>query len=396
VGTEMVADGGLQSQLQAMHPQWSARFSNGARDALKILSESAFDAVVADVALPDMDGFQLLSSVQQRHPKAHRIILSDLSNREAVLKCAGSAHLCLPKPWQSETLKPALERAFSLNVWLSNPTVRELVGRMTTVPSPPSLYFKVVKALQSPNTDLEEIGELIQGDPAITAKLLQLSNSALLGLRRKVTSVREAISYLGLETTRSLVLVAHTFSYCDRTQLAGFNIEELWRHSLATGFLAREIARAEAAPADLIEESFLGGLLHDIGKLLLAVNLGFDYGGVIAQARERRISLWEAEWDRYRAPHSEVAAELLAVWNLPLSVVEAVALHHYPSRLMSAGFCPLTAVHVANSFEHDHSSTGSVETPLIDPSYIADLGMGERLEAWRAVCRPEPKTSTTR
>jgi len=390
VGTNSTSDKLLQAEIAGMHPQWSARFAHGAREALKALTENRYDAVVVDVHLPDMDGFGFLSLLQERHPKIHRVIVSELSHRESALKCVGVAHHCIPKPWDAETLRLSLERAFSLNVWLSSSTVRELVGRLSTVPSAPKLYFEVVKALQSPDADLVTIAGLISRDPAMTAKLLQLSNSAVLGLRQRVGNVQDAISYLGLETTRSLILLAHTFSYCDQTKVAGFSIEQLWQHSLATGLLAKKIASLAGAPERIVEESFLGGLLHDIGKLLLAVNLGFDYGGVIARSRQGNMALWEAEMERYRATHAEVGAELLAVWNLPLSVVEAVALHHYPTRLLSTGFCPLTAVHVADALEQEYSGGYEPsEAKFIDQNYLADVGMTERLGVWREVCREQ-------
>jgi putative nucleotidyltransferase with HDIG domain len=396
VGPKVAVDKQLQIRIAGMHPQWTVRFSGGSQEGLALLKENAFDAVVVDMQLSDGDGLQLLNKVQERHPGIHRMVVSDLSHRDAALQCAGAAHHCVPKPWDSETLRPALERAFSLNVWLSNPAVRELAGRMVTVPSAPKLYFEVSRALQSEDAGLGEIANLIATDPAMTAKLLHLSNSALLGLRQKVTNVHDAISYLGLETTRSLILLAHTFSYCDRTKTAGFNIEGLWEHSLASGLLAKKIASVAGGTEEIIEESFLAGLLHDIGKLLFAVNLGFDYGGVIARARQGNITLWEAETERYQATHAEIGAQILADWNLPLGIVEAVALHHHPTKLLAPGFCPLTAVHVADALEHEFSDGYQpVEARFIDQNYIADLGLAEKIEGWRQTCREELQIANT-
>lgn len=385
----------LHDRIARLSPAWNAEFAQEANEALALLERKNFDAVVTDDQLADMDGFQLLDAIQHRQPGAHRLVVCEMADTKAALKGSSAAHQCVPKPWDTETLRAMLERSFTLSLWLSNPTVRALVQRMKVVPSPPDLYFEIVRALQSPEVDLERISIRASQDPAMTAKLLQMVNSAVLGLRYKVTSVQDAIAYLGLETTRSLVLLAHTFSYCDRTETSGFSIERLWRHSLSTGSLARRIAREERASAELSEECFLAGLLHDIGELLLAVNMPKEYSGALAKARKPaangiRTPLWQAENEIFGATHAEIGAELMALWNLPLTVVEALALHHHPSRLLSHRFCPLAAVHVADALENELSGASDLtDGTVVELEYLHDIGLAERLEPWREACRDE-------
>jgi putative nucleotidyltransferase with HDIG domain len=287
------------------------------------------------------------------------------------------------------TIRTVLDRTFALSIWLSNRTVRGLVERMAILPSPPAFYFALVRALRSHDIDLDNLTTHAAKDPALTAKLLQLANSAALGLRQQVTRVQDAISYLGLETTRSLVLLAHSFSYCDKIRAAGFSLERLWQHSLRVGNLARVIAREEKASAEVIDESFLAGLLHDIGKLLLAVNMPDEYSRVIERTQEG-CSPWQAEFEIFGATHAEVGAELMAAWNLPLSIVEALALHHRPARMISTGFAPLTAVHAANAFVAEFTAReGTLDFGEIDLTYLWDAGVAERLETWREACREQ-------
>ena len=309
------------------------------------------------------------------------------------MKCARFAHQCVPKPWDVEVLRGMLDRAFTIGVWFSTPAVRDLIRKMTVVPSPPDLYFAVVKALNSPETGLDDIARRAEQDPAMTARLLKVANSAALGLRHQVTNAGEAISYLGLETTRSLILLTHTFSYCDRSRAIGFSIDKLWQHSLAAGQLARRLAREERASPNFVEESFLAGLLHDLGELLLAVNMPDEYGAAIKEARERQaegIPLWQIEAARFGAAHPEIGAELMAGWSLPMSVVEALALHHRPAQVLSAGFCPLTAVHIADAIL-DERETGALalKGSGIDLEYIEHLQLTSRLEPWRQACLKE-------
>lgn len=403
VGGGTPAQARLLSELKASNPAWSAVFSQAAKDALAILDQAKVDAVVTDDTLPDMDGFTFLNSVQERHPESHRLIVCEMADSNAGLKTTRVAHHCVPKPWESEAVRDVLERAFERSVWLSSGAVRGLVQRMPVLPSPPTLYFEIVKALRSDEADLEDIFRRAAQDPALTAKLLQVANSAVLGLRHKVTSAEDAIGYLGLETTRSLVLLGHTFSYCDKARTAGFSIEGLWGHSLTVGAIARKIAREEKEAPEVVDESFLAGLLHDIGKLLLAVNMPDQYSRVIARVREagppssktgNRLTLWQAENEEFGTNHGEIGAELMAIWNLPMTVVEALAMHHRPTKLLSSTFSPLTAVHVADVFSYEFSGTQDpLEYAEIDTAYLSDLGLFNNMEAWRTACQEEFQNS---
>jgi HD-like signal output (HDOD) protein len=400
VSQDTAAESALRRDLSSMNSLWDGTFSAAGEHGLALLEQNDFAAVVVDESLPDMDSSQFLDVVQQHHPAARRLIVSELDERSA-LKWSGKAHQCIPKPWDAETLRATLERTFTLGLWLSNPRVRNLVGRMTVVPSPPDLYFAVVRALESPEVDLEELYDRAAKDPAMTAKLLQVANSAALGLRHKVANVAEAIGYLGLETTRSLILLAHTFSYCDRSPAAGFSADRLWQHSFNTGVLARKIARAERASREGIDECFLAGLLHDIGELLLAVNLPEEYSAVLARkppgaarpdedSRDESEFLWQAELEILGATHAEIGAELMATWNLPLTVVEAIALHHKPAALLSSRFGPLAAVHVADALEHEISrGDDSWKASRLDLPYLEDLRLDGRIEDWREGCVEE-------
>lgn len=344
--------------------------------------------MVSDDTLPDGDGFAFLNKVQQDHAQTDRFVVSDVADPKLAVKTSRHAHQIIPKPFDPEVLRDQLNRAFTLGVWLSNPAVPGLIARMTVVPSPPDLYFAVVKALNSPETDFADITRRAQQDPAMTAKLLKVANSAAMGLRHQVTNVGEAISYLGLETTRSLILLTHTFSYCDKGGKNGFSIERLWRHSIATGALARRIAREEKTGGHAMEEAFLAGLLHDIGELLFAVNMPAEYQQVLAEAAGGKQPVWQGEASRFGATHAEVGAELMAIWNLPLRVVEALAFHHQPAQILSAGFSPLTAVHVADVIAAENDADNP-EQAALSLDYLDHLGLLNRVEAWREACREE-------
>lgn len=380
VGRTPTSDAALQKEIAERNRLWDAIFATEGREALRVLQHGRFDAVVADDTLPDMDGLEFLNQVAAHNPEIRRVVISKIDEPKSVLKFAGITHHRVPAPWSAATIGAALQRAFELRLWLSSEKARELVSQMKRIPSPPDLYFKIAKLLRKPDVRVEQIAKLVLNDIAITAKLLQLVNSAALGVACKINTVFEAISYLGIETTRSLILLAHTFSYCDQTRVAGFSLEELWKHSLDVGSLAMSIGRAEKASSELTDELFLAGLLHDTGKLLLAANFPNEYARILKRAQDNRIPLWQAELDYLGASHGEVGADLLATWNFPVEVVEAVALHHHPAKFSGAGFSPLVAVHAANALIHEIADE---QAPSIDVDFLESNGFAPRITHWR-------------
>ena len=378
----------FQAQTATREEEWVAQFVHTGQEALALAQQFNFAVVVADVVLTGMSGLELLEQFMQRQPSAQRFVLSDVSDTENTVKCVGKPHHHLLQPLEARTLLNALEQAFAHEVWLPSQAVHGLIAQMRQVPSPPSTYLKVVEEIRSPNASLERIGELIAKDPAITAKVLQLANSAVFGLELQVNQPMEAIAYIGLETTKALVLLAHTVSSFDKTKLSGFSVEALWRHSVSAGQMAQIIALMEKGGLEVAEQAFAAGLLHDIGKLLLCANLPGLFAKTLALAREEKCAFWDAEAQLFpNAGHAELGGCLLGIWGLPRPIVEAVALHHSPRQLAGPGFNPLTAVHVADILDHEMNPDRSVLVPAsIQAGYLEELGLAHRAEYWRGLC----------
>lgn len=374
---------------------WAAEFAHTGAEASARMETSSFAAVVSDVQLLDTKGLALLDEAMVRQPKAFRLVLSDMADTQSTVACVGRTHHHLVKPCDVSMLLSALGQANALEVWLPSDRVQELIGRMRWVPSPPDLYFKVAAEMQSANASVETVGQLIAQDPAITAKILQLANSAVFGLRLQVLEPIEAVAYLGLETTKALVLLAHTFASFEKEKQDGFSVESLWHHSVLAGRFARRIAQAENSGPERAEQAAAGGLLHDLGILLLAANMPQQLAHLRTVAREESILLWQAELKTLGATHADLGACLLGIWNLPKPIIEAVALHHNPLQLPARGFGPLTAVHVANVFAHQAAPDPAASiTTEVDPDYLLALGIDHRLEEWRSQClEPEPSAA---
>jgi HD-like signal output (HDOD) protein len=378
----------VRNQPSGFSSQWTAEFAHTGPEALARAEQGVFDAVVADVQLFDMSGVDLLDEIMRRQPRAVRIVVSEHGDLESTVRCIGKAHHHLLKPCDVAMLVNALDAGITLESWLPSQDVQGLIGKMRWVPSPPNVYFRVAMETESPTASVETIGRIIAQDPSITAKVLQLANSAVFGLQLQVNDPAEAVAYLGLAATRTLVLVAHTFSEFDHLPRGGFSVDELWFHSAQVGQFARQIALLEQQALDQSEQAYAAGLLHDLGKILFAANLPVPFGQALALARHGQAHLHLAETQILGASHAEIGACLLGIWGLPTPIVEAVALHHTPSNAAQKTFSALTAVHAADVFAHqiapDHANLPSLE---LDLSYLQKLGLVDRAELWRRHCQ---------
>ena len=378
---------GLRRMLNPMRHEWEMVFVESGQEALALLAQAPCDVIVSDMRMPGMDGTQLLTQVMERFPLTVRIILSGYADSSMILKAVGPVHQYLAKPCDAATIQLTIARACALRSLLADPILQGLVAGMQTLPSLPTLYLEVLDAVQDPQGSLEQVGDIMSRDISMTAKMLQLVNSAFFGLRRHVSSPVEAVKLLGLDTMKALTLSMQIFSHFDQKQEGAFALDVLWQHSLATSICAKRIAQEEQQDRHVVDHAFMAGLLHDVGKLVLAAHLPDLYSAALAQAQAHGTTVWEAERALLGTTHAEVGAYLLGLWGLPDPIVEALAFHHCPSACPDQRFSPLTAVHIANALVHTEDSSEAGGTPTaLDSAYVAQLGLSERLPTWR----PQP------
>ena len=378
---------GLQRMLYSKEDEWEMAFAESGQEALDLLAEQPFDVIVSDMRMPGMDGAQLLNEVLRRYPQIVRIVLSGHSERELVLRSVGATHQYLAKPCDPERLQRVVARACALRELLADESFRSIVSQMNTIPSLPQLYIDVMQELQAPEGSIKKVGEIISRDVGMTAKVLQIVNSAFFGLPRHVSDPSHAASLLGLDTLKALILSAHVFSQLNEASAKGLCFDTLWNHSIATGTLAKRIASAENCEVQVCDHTLIAGLLHDTGKLLLAVNLPDRYRKMWSLSEKGTMTSLDAERQVFGTTHAEVGAYLFGLWGLPAPIVEAVAFHHCPDRCVATTFTPLTAVHVADALEHEQDGAGKPsEAPQLATEYLARLGLLERVSTWQELC----------
>ena len=367
----------LERMLRPLKDEWRMMFVSSGDEALEALERERFDVVVTDMRMPGMNGVQLMERVAERHAPVVRMALSGHSDRELILRAVHLAHQYLSKPCDGAVLKEKLAQAMRLRQFTDNPALQAIAARVDTLRAVPSLYMQVMAELQHPSPSVARVAQLIATDPAMTAKVLQLINSAFFGLRAHISDPARAVQLLGLDTVKALVLSVQVFSQFEangRTSPAG-----VWTHALSTARIADLIARDLALESHAIHEAFTAGLLHDVGKLVMSEALP-DYDATMRES-PRDGSRLDVERTAFGATHAEVGAYLFGLWGLPYGIVEAIAWHHRPGESGIPGRCPLTALHAANAIEHARHG-GAAARPQVDDNYLAALGLTGACSEW--------------
>ncbi|MCP4605722.1 MAG: response regulator [Proteobacteria bacterium] len=373
----------LKHMLAFMSNEWEMDFVDSGKMALEAMAKSPYAVIVSDMQMPEMDGPELLTRVMKLYPSTLRIVLSDQVEKKAMLRSIGPSHQYLSKPCDAKLLKETVTRASALRDILSSDRLA-FVANMKTLPSLPKIYQELMEEMQSEEPSIRAISQLIEKDIAMTAKILQLVNSAYFGVRRHISNPAMAVNLLGLQNVRSLVLFANVFSQMDaRVSASNFSMDKMWKHSSAVGRLCQEILKAEKKGKQAMDDALTAGLLHDCGKLVLAANLGKKYEETLNLSNDECMPLCEAEFEIIGASHAEVGACLLAIWGLPEAIVEAVAFHHTPSQCLTEDINALTAVHVSNALTQEQGVEGGQSgVALLDFGYIESIGIGDRIATW--------------
>ena len=373
----------LKRALREAPPEWETVYVRSGQAALEEMVKAPFDLLVCDLKMPGVNGEDLLAIARKKYPRTIRVVLTSPSDREAVLRLAGPAHQQLSKTCDAKVLCDTVERAFALHGLIGNESLKSVVTQIQSLPSMPSLYVDMLRELRQPEPSIVKLGHIISQDMGMCTKMLQLVNSAFFGLSQQISNPVEAIVYLGVDMVKNIVVSLQLFSVFDGVSVRNFSFEKLWNHCWLTGVMAKRIAQAENMGAQA-DYAFISGLLHDVGKLVLATGLPTQYQAIVDFHQLHSKSLAQSEQEFLGSTHAEIGAYLLGLWGLPAAVVEAVAFHHRPGDAPRKGFSLVSVLHVANALEHEREVVlDGIPRAQVDLDYLTELGLSERLEFWR-------------
>jgi putative nucleotidyltransferase with HDIG domain len=361
----------MRRSLHGMRAEWSMEFAASGAAALQALAREPADVIVSDMRMPGMDGWQLLAEVKQLYPKTVRLVLSGHADPGSIMRSVGTTHQYLAKPCDSSSLKAAITQTQQMRHLLGSDRLATLVGEVGMLPSAPLTFQNLLLCLQSPSSSIADVADIVEGDVAMTANFLKLVNSAFFGSRQPINTPERAVTYLGMDTVGALVLAHGVFHSGAMNEAGGFHYENLWTHSLQTAAAARAIARIEKCSATRVEEAFLTGVLHDVGKIVLAMR------GSAAPTASVEEGCSDAQ-----AHHAEVGAYLLGLWGFPTPIVEAVAFHHTPSLAAGDGLSLAGIIHVADRLVHQRNATDATFDLEIEAGLLERCGLVQRLPQW--------------
>jgi putative nucleotidyltransferase with HDIG domain len=241
-------------------------------------------------------------------------------------------------------------------------TAEKVVRQLDAIHELPTLSavtMKLSQMLLDISTSAQEVAKVIQHDQSIVTKMLKLVNSAFFGFSNKVSSVQHALMLLGFNTVRNAVISIDVIDALKlKEKIKGFDISTFWRHTIAVAVISRHLDKASGN--HFREEVFTAGIIHDIGKVIMAHYFGDRFRDVLETMNHEHINFWEAEHRHFPMNHAEVGAQLAKRWHLPEHMRNVIGRHH-TARNSNTSDNLVHIVHTADALCHlyleDHSPT---------------------------------------
>lgn len=366
---------------EALGAGWQAAHVGSEAEVVARLEEGSFEALLVDFNLGSPDASELLNQAGKRCPDITRFLFACEADLALVAAKVEVEHELLPKPLDLDTLTSRIEKG------LGDPSASntEAATGFDNASPIPSIYTEVIEAIETPGATSQQVGKLIASDSELSREVLMLTRSAYQGLPSNIVNPAEAVAVLGLETVRTLAMALRFLAEHSHVRPGYLSLEKIWQHSISVGQIARDLVLFETKDRALASQALAAGLVHDLGKVVLATNFDDLYGRVHSLARNQPVALWDIEKEMFGANHGEIGACLLGMWNLPGAVVDAAALHHEPPMGEHSRLTPLVAIHIANVLEHQLRPTNEFRVlPVVNAPFLNQLGLLQRLPIWRA------------
>ncbi|WP_293267008.1 HDOD domain-containing protein [Neptunomonas sp.] len=352
------------------------------------LEANSYDAVIISSTVKDYTELSVLRRAQEIQPAILRFQLgSKLETPKEMAQKLELTHRIFPIPSDVEKIAETIEYLFKITRLINRPTLKQFISQNKRLPAAPTTYKELSQALSSDTTDAKQIGAVVERDPALSAKIIQLVNSSYFGLPRQISHIPEAVSIIGIRMLRGLALSSQTSGiYPPHKNWTYFSFEKVNQRSLLVARLARDICQDVGVDKGIMEQAFLGGLLHNVGILVMASQDPTSYLKVLQYAVKEEKSLHAAERKITGVYHGEVGAALMALWNIPALTVEAILFHPIPALSKDEGFQPLTAVHVADAlippvWQHNETKMNS----QLSKAYLERIGHLTDLHRWKLI-----------
>ncbi len=319
----------LRRMLYPLADDWNMLYVGSGAEALEVMRNTEITVLITDMRMPGMNGFELIDIVRNEFPDVVRIMLTGQPDKELYCDVISVCHYFLWKPASFEVFEELLNRIKELDMALHDDKLFSVIAGITSLPSLPAQYVRLTDLLQQPDVSSVELAGVIRSDMAMATQILKLVNSAYFGLAKPLSSLEDAITYLGMNVIQNLVLMQHLFVQCTPAEQKEFDLDQLWQHSFCVASIAEKIMKTQCKTVKSgCCRSYLAGLLLNIGKLIFVRHFPEAYRQVLAEAALGTRPQIDIEKEHLGIDHAAIGGYLAALWGFPREIVEAISLHH--------------------------------------------------------------------
>ncbi len=319
--------------------------------ALEILQSTEVNMIISDMRMPGMDGYQLLTKIKEKYPRIMRVILSGYSDDKIVLNALQKnvAKLYMFKPWDNDQLTALVDQMFETEYVLNSVNLLALINNIESLPAMKSNYQRILRLIDE-DMDMSVIGSAIESDASIAAKILHVANSAF--FNAKTGSVKQAVTYIGLEYTKKLVMSTSLIDAMQDSSTDGDMIASMWKVSFTSNRLL-DFLYVRHLNKKVPDAFSTAALLQNIGSVLLLKFFRADYLRLRQVSRNSNRDYIDSEKEIFKVTHAEAGAYLLGWWDFPYPFVEAALYHHEPFHKSIVNRELLLCTHIANKYAVD-------------------------------------------
>jgi HD-like signal output (HDOD) protein len=314
-------------KIVLMSDGYSVFSANNGKKAIEVLEEEKIDLLITNIRLEDMNGLELLKFVKKTYPLIFRVVIGKHQEEKDVISALRNnlAKMYLSKSWDSERINSIINKIFSIEDILKNKELLKIINNIGGLPTLPDIYSRLCFEIEK-GTSIGEIAKIIEEDQSIAATVLKIVNSGFYGIR--TGSIQYAISYLGLNNIKNIILTNGVLNNVNADKCSYFNPELLWKHSYFSNKLVILIYK-KLLNKNIDNLNLTAGLLHDIGKIVLIKRISEEYPKVNELIKDnKRISFEDREI--LGISHQQIGGYLLKWWDIPYPIVEAAVFHHSP------------------------------------------------------------------
>ncbi len=372
---------GFKRMLFSMKSHWGMYFAKNGYEALSILSSREIDVIISDFKMPQMNGLDLLNITKDQFPFTIRILLTGLNDEYKFLNSLNYIHKIIFKPCEASYIKNIIVSALELKKFVKNKDLMRLIHNVAALPAQPDIYFEIENELRNEDVSFEALALIIAKEPALVAQILHIVNSGFFGLSRNINNITEALSFLGINSVKSIILFLNTFTNPNNKPAINTYCKRIAVHSLIVANIAKNIGKELKLSRDTIDILFVSGLLHDIGKLV------FVYIPDFLENKKTLIETWdisecEAENMLTRTTSNLVGAYLLGIWGFPPSVFNTVGNYCYPKLDSNNKITPELIIKIANQLAKYDLDIFDRKKLDLDWEQIELANLAESIELW--------------